>query len=266
VSGVQRRATWLAQLMPVKCGVRLDDYAAHVTFSSQALPYRSVWSLDAVSRSDLLRLLSVATRLKQAARDGVSSAPLRGKNLALLGHGVHDDAAVLLREAATALGAKVACLDAARQPAEVERSARLLGRLYDAVDCGAMAPELLRAVERDAGVPVFNGLAADEHPTRVLAVLLALSEARDAALSGVCVRLVGDPDSLCGKALRQAAVCLGLQLRMAERADAVMDADFVLDTTDPARWTLADRQGNVGANEREDRRYTLQALLVSTMV
>ena len=52
-------------------------------------------------------------------------------------------------------------------------TARVLGRLYDGIECQGLAPELVRQLGRDAGVPVFDGLAAAHHPTAHLAQRLA---------------------------------------------------------------------------------------------
>jgi len=66
----------------------------------------------------------------------------------------------------------------------------------------------VRAVERDAGVPVLNGLAADDHPTRVLAALLALQASSGRRLDDLRIAFAGD--TVCGTALRVAAERIGL--------------------------------------------------------
>jgi ornithine carbamoyltransferase len=245
-------------LTPVKRGVLALGSLAVVSFSSPALPHHSVWSLDSLSRTDVMALLDGAGLLKQAARAGQPSTPLRGKNLALLGEGQNQ----LLGRAATELGAKVAFLSAPAGSGLTD-SARLLGRLYDAVDGGPMAAAALEQLDRDAGVPVFNGLGADEHPTRVLAELLAMRERAGKPLSGLKLVFIGDPDTACGKALRQAAALTGIDLRL---GGPPADADFVIDASSPTHWTLSDRNGPIDDVERaDDRRYIVQALLTNAI-
>jgi ornithine carbamoyltransferase len=232
----------------------------NVTSSSHVLHHRSTWSLDTLSGPELLALVEAAGRLKQAARAGIALAPLRGKQLALVGDSDPDG---LLRDAATALGAKVSSLlfDAVR--GVNGSSSRLLGKLYDAVDCaGAASP---KDVERDAGIPVFNGLGGDRHPARALAALAAIHEASERPLQDLHVALVGDAASPCAQAIAKAAARIGFELRNVPSAEAAEGADFVLDIRDTARWTLTDRDGRVHDGEREDRRFVLEALLVSTL-
>ena len=230
-----------------------------VQFSSHVLHHRSTWSLDTLSAPELLALVEAAGRLKQAARAGVALAPLRGKLLALVGNGDPDG---LMRDAATELGAKVTSLHAEGAPS-LNRSSRLLGRLYDAVDCAA--PVSPKEVELEAGIPVFNGLGGDGHPARALAALAAIHELADQPLRDLRLTLIGDADSPCGQALAKAAARIGFGLRNVPRPEVAEGADFVLDIRDTARWTLTDRHGRVHNGERDDRRFVLQALLVSTL-
>lgn len=131
---------------------------------------------DARTRLDLPAVLRAAKALHLAER---TQAPvpahrlLRGKKLGLLCDSPHDPAAQLFREAAAALGAHVAdvrpSLTTASAAQEIHHTARMLGRLYDALECQGMAPALIDAVARDAGVPVFDGIACPDHPTAALA-------------------------------------------------------------------------------------------------
>ena len=98
----------------------------------------------------------------------VAQPPLQGKKLGLVCAVADDDAARLFTRAANALGAQVALLrphlSALSTSAEVQRTARVLGRLYDALDCIGMPHDLVLRIGADAGVPVFDGLASATHP------------------------------------------------------------------------------------------------------
>lgn len=118
-------------------------------------------------------LAALARRLRQLAQAGALPPLLRGRNIGLL-RGLHDgEAPALLVQAARDLGAQVATmrwsLSAASAPGEVQHTGRMLGRLYDALVCQGMAPEQVRAVGLAAGIPVFDDIAADGHPSANLA-------------------------------------------------------------------------------------------------
>lgn len=266
-------------------------------YRRSSIHHRNLWSVDTLSRADVLDVLETARRLKQARLSGQAVTPLRGCNLALLNDAPPADGKGSLRHAALDLGAQVSHLRPSESriapDAPDEATARMLGRLYDAIDCEAMSPELVARVARGAGVPVFNGLGSHGHPTRVLAELLNMQDqCGGKALDNLSVCFVGDPRTPCGDALLRTAAATGMELRIAaprhrwpppellerlraravargerlrmyETADqAGKDADIVVDAhTDPP-WPMG---GQVGADRGEYRQFTLQALLVSAI-
>lgn len=121
-------------------------------------------------------LLASAERLRRMARDGSGSGLLRGRNLALLSASPDGEEQALFRRAATELGAQVAGirseLSNRSTESEVQDAARLLSRLYDAVECQGMPGRLVRRLGHQAGIPFFEGLACRAHPTAALTVLL----------------------------------------------------------------------------------------------
>ena len=129
-----------------------------------------------MSPRDVTAVLASARTLQRAAGAGKVQPLLRGKNLGLLCDANEDGDAALFRRAAVELGAHVAhirpSLSELSTPQEVQHTARLLGRLYDAVECQGMAPALVQQVGSDAGVPVDDGIASRNHPTAHLAELL----------------------------------------------------------------------------------------------
>lgn len=118
-------------------------------------------------------VLRRALQLQQAARQGRTAALLRGKNFALLYEAQFEEAQKLFRRAAEELGGRVALmhstlsLDVADH--EVQRTARMLGRLYDAVECQGMDAALVDRIGQFAGVPVFDGAATQGHAVTRLA-------------------------------------------------------------------------------------------------
>ena len=140
------------------------------------LKHRSLAAFENMSPRDVTVVLANARTLQRAAEAGTTQPLLRGKNLGLLCEA--DDAldAALFRRAAVELGAHVAhirpSLSVLSTPQEVQHTARMLGRLYDAVECQGMAPALVQQVGNEAGVPVYDGIASQDHPTAKLAELL----------------------------------------------------------------------------------------------
>ncbi|HYN64874.1 MAG TPA: hypothetical protein VES36_09760 [Candidatus Limnocylindrales bacterium] len=106
------------------------------------LKHRSLLAFEQMSPRDVSVVLASARTLQRAAQAGMTQPLLRGKNLGLLCEADNGDAA-LFRRAAMELGAHVAhirpSLSELSTPLEVQHTARMLGRLYDAVECQGMA-------------------------------------------------------------------------------------------------------------------------------
>lgn len=119
----------------------------------------------------------------EAAQSGSLGQLLKGRKLALLADWGDDDpgdnseAAQLFVRAATEMGALVARLRpglcTTSPPQEVQSTARMLGQLYDALECQGMDLGLVQQIALYAGVPVFQGLASAQHRTAALVQQLA---------------------------------------------------------------------------------------------
>jgi ornithine carbamoyltransferase len=117
--------------------------------------------------------------LAQAAQAGFMPPFLRGMNLGLLCAAEDREEARLFERAATALGARVTPI--VTNPANLgaasddifRNTARVLGRLYDGLECQGLAPALIQQLRRAAGVPVFDSIASPSHATAALADRLA---------------------------------------------------------------------------------------------
>ncbi len=140
--------------------------------------HRGVLSLDHLSSPrDMALVLDNARRLQRMARAGDIQPLLRGKKLGLLCEDDTEPQATLFRRAAVQLGAHVAhirpSLAGLRTPEDVQHTAHMLGRLYDALECQGMASAVVRQLRRAAGIPVYDGIASPDHPTAALAGSLA---------------------------------------------------------------------------------------------
>lgn len=141
-------------------------------------------------------LLAIAQELRDANLAGATPPLLRGKNVALVcGRRAADDER-RLELAATRLGARVSQIGPEgplRAAYGSEETAQLLARLYDAIDCGDLPETATLALQARLPVPVFSGLAREDHPVMSLleklqsdlSDLAAADEARIALIQAV---------------------------------------------------------------------------------
>ena len=148
------------------------------------------------SVGDTEAVLSQARALWRAERSGAARPWLKGRRLALLCDDAESADAQLFRRAATELGAHVShirpTLTEGTPAHEVEATGRLLGRLYDALECQCTTPpSVLDQLRAAAGVPVYDGLATASHPSAALAEQLdptiALADRRRVVVEAVLV-------------------------------------------------------------------------------
>jgi ornithine carbamoyltransferase len=118
-----------------------------------------------VDAHDCAALIERAIALKCAARSGGGERPLRGKHLGLICDRPNSLDADLFRRVASRLGAHVTCLQpgvaGAHDAQQVASTARLLGRLYDAVECQGLPAETIDEIRSAAGIPVLDGVARE---------------------------------------------------------------------------------------------------------
>ena len=146
------------------------------------LSHHGVLAFDPIAPLDASFVLDHARALQLAARAGDMRAPLRGRKFGLICEADESGDAALFRRAAVELGAHVAHIRSSpaelSTPQDVQHIARMLGRLYDAVECQGMSPDLVHLMGIDAGVPIYDGIASQQHPTAKLADLLGADDSR----------------------------------------------------------------------------------------
>ncbi len=250
--------------------------AARTTFavvnSDLSIPFRR-WSLgEPLAAADILALFASARRLRADAHAGTVGGRLQGKNLALLVGRSPCGETSALRRAAQELGARVSEVrftDPAGTKAsdDIRDLARMLGRMYDAIDCATLAPATVRRIEQEAGVPVYQGLALDDHPVRVLADLMTLCDHRPVPASEQSILYLGDALTLRGRAFLSAARAIGFEVRLGQHTQlASNDATFVVDATHHPHWTLHSSPVLLSeARRSETHRRMMQAVLLDTL-
>lgn len=209
------------------------------------LSHRALWSAVDLSAGQLLRLVEMAQAQRSRA-GGVGCAPdhkpLAGRHVALVQPAAAPSAIGEFARAVHEAGGQLAVLNADAwlhaRAASLGESARLLGRLYQWVDCCDLDAATVEMIERDAGVPVTDGLARAEHPLYLLADMLAIREVARRPFGGLRVRIAGAATTR----LNNAAWAMARQLKITwaevgaspPPADASRDSegtvDAVLDT------------------------------------
>jgi ornithine carbamoyltransferase len=148
---------------------------------SSASPIRSSLlppgaNLDCLAPGDLALVLANAQLLEGTISPLERRSLLRGKNLALICASADDAEALLFQQAALDLGAHLAHIRPdLSEPGDspvFRHTARMLGRLYQAVECQGVKAPVVAELGREAGIPVYDALASRSHPLAHLARLL----------------------------------------------------------------------------------------------
>lgn len=236
-----------------------------------SIPFHRRWWDEPLDAGRVLAVFAAARRLRADGRAGALGKTLRGRNLALLAGASPGRKESTLHRAALDLGARVAEIRFVEPedgtPQDIGTLARLLGRMYDAIDCAALSPATVDRIEQEAGVPVFAGLGLDEHPARMLADLLTLCDCRSPPPPAQTLLFHGEPQTGRDRAFLSAAEDMGFAVRVASDPDVASEAGaLAVDATRPPHWLLQGPDGPIDeARRAENHRALLQAVLLETM-
>ncbi|PRB82007.1 ornithine carbamoyltransferase [Pseudomonas sp. MYb185] len=163
-------------------------------------------------------LLKLASDLKAAKYAGTEVPLLRGKDIALIFEKDSTRTRVGFEVAAFDQGARVTYLGPTGthigHKESVKDTARVLGRVYDAIEYRGFAQTVVEELAQHAGVPVYNGLTNEFHPTQVLADLLTMQEHVDKPLRDVAYVFVGDAANNMGDSLLIGGAKMGMDVRL----------------------------------------------------
>ena len=165
------------------------------------------------SAEEIRYLLDLSKNFKDLKRAGISHSHFRGKNIALIFEKTSTRTRCAFEVAAYDLGMGVTCLDPAGSQMghkeSVADTARVLGRMYDGIEFRGSSHETVEELAKHAGVPVWNGLTDDWHPTQMLADLLTVEE-RFGCLQGLKVVFMGDARNNVANSLMVACAKMGI--------------------------------------------------------
>ena len=167
---------------------------------------------------ELRFLLDLSRDLKRAKYAGTERQRLRGKNIALIFEKTSTRTRCAFEVAAYDQGAHVTYLDPAGSQMGHKEStkdtARVLGRFYDGIEYRGSAQEQIEILGRYAGVPVWNGLTDEWHPTQMLADFLTMTEHSTKPLHEVAFAFLGDARNNVGNSLLVTGAMFGCDVRM----------------------------------------------------
>jgi len=179
---------------------------------------RSFLKLIDFTKRDLTYILDLARDLKRAKYAGTEVQLLRGKNIALIFEKASTRTRCAFEVAAYDQGANVTYLDPTGahmgRKESIKDTARVLGRMYDAIEYRGFRQDVVEELAEYSGVPVFNGLTDEFHPTQMCADIMTMREFMPQPWHGFSYAYVGDARSNMGNSLMIAGCLMGMDVRI----------------------------------------------------
>ncbi|MFF7729254.1 ornithine carbamoyltransferase [Streptomyces sp. NPDC008001] len=163
-------------------------------------------------------LVELAAELKAARETGTEAQRLTGRHIALIFEKTSTRTRCAFEVAAGDQGARTTFLDPASSQIghkeSVKDTARVLGRMFDAIEYRGHGQEIVEELAAHAGVPVYNGLSDEWHPTQMLADVLTMSEHTAKPLEHVALAYLGDARYNMGNSYLITGALLGMDVRI----------------------------------------------------
>jgi ornithine carbamoyltransferase len=193
--------------------------------------------------AELRFLLELSQALKSAKYAGTETAHLAGKNIALIFEKTSTRTRSAFEVGAYDQGAHVTYLDPSGSQLghkeSIADTASVLGRMYDAIEFRGTAQADVEELAAHAGVPVYNGLTAEWHPTQMLADFLTMHESSHKPYDQIGYAFVGDCRFNMGRSLLVTGALMGADVRLAGPAELHPPADVVAIAREKAEETGA---------------------------
>ena len=188
-------------------------------------------------------MLDLARDLKRAKYAGCEQPKLKGKNIALIFEKTSTRTRCAFEVAAHDQGAHVTYLGPTGSQIGVKESmkdtARVLGRMFDGIEYRGFEQKIVEELAEYAGVPVWNGLTNEFHPTQILADFLTMSEHTDKPLHKVSYAYLGDARYNMGNSLMVGGVKMGMDVRIVAPKELQPNADLIATCQEIAKETGA---------------------------
>ncbi len=180
---------------------------------------RSFLKLLDFTSEEIRFLLDLSFSLKKAKYTGTEQPRLTGKNIALIFEKSSTRTRCAFEVAAHDQGAHVTYLDPVSSQIghkeSVRDTARVLGRMFDAIEYRGYGQQVVEDLARYSGVPVWNGLTDEFHPTQVLADLMTMIEHAEKPLNKLKFCYLGDARNNMGNSLMVGCARMGMDFRAA---------------------------------------------------
>ena len=174
---------------------------------------RNFLTLKDYTEEEITYLLDLAAELKEKKKKGILVDTLKGKNVALIFEKTSTRTRCAFEVAAHDLGMGSTYLDPSGsqigKKESIADTARVLGRMYEGIEYRGFGQEIVEELAKYAGVPVWNGLTNEDHPTQMLADLLTIRE-HLGHLKGVKLVYMGDARYNMGNSLMIACAKMGM--------------------------------------------------------
>lgn len=177
---------------------------------------RNLLTLLDFTTEEIKYLLQLSQEFKTMKRLGIAHDTLKGKNIALIFEKDSTRTRCAFETAAFDLGMHVTYLGPTGsqmgKKESIKDTARVLGRMYDGIEYRGFAQSIVEELGAYAGVPVWNGLTTEYHPTQILADFLTIQEKRE-SLQGQTLAFLGDASNNMGNSLMIGSAKMGLHFR-----------------------------------------------------
>ncbi|WP_425050181.1 ornithine carbamoyltransferase [Psychromarinibacter sp. S121] len=179
---------------------------------------RSYLKISDFTQREMLYLLDLARDLKRAKYSRSEQKALDGKNICLIFEKTSTRTRCAFEVAAHDQGAHITYLDPSGSQIghkeSMKDTARVLGRMFDAIEFRGAGQDMVQELSDFAGVPVYNGLTDDWHPTQMLADMLTMVENADKPRSQISYAFLGDARNNMGNSLLMLGAIMGMDVRM----------------------------------------------------
>jgi ornithine carbamoyltransferase len=193
--------------------------------------------------AELKFLINLSFDLKKAKYAGTEQQKLKGKNIALIFEKDSTRTRCAFEVAALDQGAHVTYLGSQGSQMghkeSIKDTARVLGRLYDAIEYRGYGQSVVEELAAYSGVPVWNGLTTEFHPTQLLADFMTMLEHSDKPLNKISFCFLGDARNNVGNSLMVGAAKMGMDFRAAAPPSGYPDEELVKTCREIAKETGA---------------------------
>ncbi len=192
---------------------------------------RSYLNIADFSQREMLYLLDLARDLKRAKYSRSEKKALNDKNICLIFEKTSTRTRCAFEVAAHDQGAHITYLDPSGSQIghkeSMKDTARVLGRMFDAIEFRGSGQDMVQQLSDYSGVPVYNGLTDDWHPTQMLADMLTMVENSDKPRSQIAYAYLGDARNNMGNSLLLLGAMMGMDVRMIAPKDNQNEPEII---------------------------------------